>query len=60
MDACLSIKYNQNKKIIYCGEAYAYHEESASLRQNPINKMMLPHNVSRFIEKWSSIIKKDD
>jgi GT2 family glycosyltransferase len=52
IDANLAIKYNLGKKIIYCGENLVYHEESASLKKNPVNKMMMPQNVARFKEKW--------
>jgi GT2 family glycosyltransferase len=53
IDACLSIKYNMGKKIIYCGKTKIYHEESASLKKNPVNKLMLNHNVAYFRSKWS-------
>jgi GT2 family glycosyltransferase len=60
IDANLSIKYNLGKKIIYCGENVVYHEESASLKKNPVNKMMMPQNVSRFKEKWWGKYKIED
>ncbi len=41
------------KKIAYCGETKIYHEESVSLRRNPINKIFLQQNIKRFREKWS-------
>lgn len=40
------------KKIICCGETNIYHEESASLRKNPVNKMFLTQNVKLFRDKW--------
>lgn len=60
ISACLSIKYNLNKKIMYCGDTLIYHEESASLKRNPVNKMLMPQNVKRFKEQWSGKYKKYD
>jgi GT2 family glycosyltransferase len=58
--ACLSIKYNLDKKIMYCGDTLIYHEESASLKKNPVNKMLMPQNVKRFKEQWWGKYKKHD
>lgn len=52
VDACLNIKYNMNKKIVYCGKTNIYHEESASLKKNPVNKMFLKHNIQLLVSKW--------
>lgn len=52
VDLCLSIMYNMKKKIIYCGETNIFHEESASLKKNPTNKLFLPHNVTHLKNKW--------
>ena len=52
VDACLSIKYNQNKKIVYCGETNISHEESLTLKTNPVNKLFMTHNVNIFQKKW--------
>jgi GT2 family glycosyltransferase len=52
VDFNLAIKYNMNKKIMYCGETLIYHEESVSLQKNPVNKLMMPANVKRFKDKW--------
>jgi len=60
VDACLSIKYKQNKRVVYCGKTKIYHEESASLKKNPVNKLMSPHNVGYFRKKWGGVYKKDD
>jgi len=54
VDLCLAIKYNQNKKIIYCGETDIFHEESASLKKNPANKLFMNHNMSYLMNKWIS------
>jgi GT2 family glycosyltransferase len=39
-------------KIAYCGQTTIYHEESATLIKNPVNKMFMPQNVKRFKDKW--------
>lgn len=52
VDLCLSIKYNMNKKIVYCGDTNIFHEESASLKKNPANKLFMNHNVSYLKNKW--------
>lgn len=52
VDLCLSIKYNMNKKIIYCGRTNIFHEESASLKKNPSNKLFMSHNVNYLKTKW--------
>lgn len=54
VDLCLSIMYNMKKKIVYCGETNIFHEESASLKKNPTNKLFLPHNVSHLKTKWAN------
>lgn len=53
IDLCFNIKYNLNKKIVYCGQTNIYHEESASLKKNPMNKLFITHNVSYFKQKWN-------
>lgn len=54
---CLSI--GQQEKIVYCGETNIYHEESASLKKNPVNKLFLNHNVTYFKQKWLGKYKFD-
>lgn len=54
IDACLSIYYNQNKKIVYCGQTKIYHQESHSLKRNPINKLFMEYNVNYFSNKWKN------
>lgn len=51
VDLCLRI--GQDEKVAYCGEAFAYHEESASLKKNPVNKMFMGNNARYFKEKWA-------
>jgi GT2 family glycosyltransferase len=52
VDLCLSIKYNMNKKIVYCGDTQIFHEESASLKKNKVNKLFLTHNLQYLFKKW--------
>jgi GT2 family glycosyltransferase len=52
VDMCLSIK-NQGGKIAYCGSTEISHEESASLKKNPVNKMFMGPSVERFRKKWN-------
>ena len=52
VDLCLSMKYNMDKKIVYCGKTDIFHEESASLKKNPANKLFLTHNLDYFFNKW--------
>jgi GT2 family glycosyltransferase len=53
VDLCLSIKYNMQKKVVYCGGTNIFHEESASLKKVPTNKLFMPHNTNYFLKKWS-------
>lgn len=52
IDGCLSINYNMNKKIVYCGTTNIYHEQSATLKKNPANKLFLNHNLLHLFNKW--------
>lgn len=58
-DASLSIKYKLNKKVVYCGKTNIFHEESASLKKNPVNKLFMSKNASLFKEKWGKIALPD-
>lgn len=51
---CLSVKYDLKKKIVYCGSTNIFHEESATLKKNPVNKLFMGHNVHHFIDKWKN------
>lgn len=53
IDACLSIVNNQKKKIVYCGNTSIFHDESASLKENPVNRLFMDHNVKYFKNKWN-------
>lgn len=59
VDLCLSVGHNMKKKIVYCGETNIYHESSASLKKNPINKLFMNHNVNRLLLKWGGKYKLD-
>lgn len=51
IDLCLTLGQH-NWKIVYCGNTEIYHEESASLKKNPVNQMMMKPNVAHFKSKW--------
>lgn len=54
VDLCLSINYNMQKKIVYCGDTNIFHEESASLKKNPANRLFMAHNTNYLKTKWAS------
>lgn len=58
IDMCLQIG-STGGSIAYCGGTTIYHEESASLKKNPVNKMFLNKNVERFRKKWTGKYKID-
>lgn len=49
VSACLAIR-GMGKRIIYCGNTNISHEESASLKKNPVNKLFMQHNVNHFLK----------
>jgi GT2 family glycosyltransferase len=57
--ACLHIKYIQNKKVICCGSTKIFHEQSATLKKNPVNKLFRNNNVSNLLTKWNHLYHKD-
>lgn len=59
VDLCLAIKYNMEKNIVYCGETNIFHEDSASLKKNPANRLFLMHNANTLLTKWSKQICPD-
>ena len=59
IDMCLSLKYKHNKKIVYCGNTGFYHEESATLKINPANKLFMSHNIGLLRSKWQHHYKFD-
>jgi O-antigen biosynthesis protein len=52
VDLCLSIKYNMEKKVVYCGKNDVFHEESASLKKVPANRLFMNHNCNYLLSKW--------
>jgi GT2 family glycosyltransferase len=58
-DIDLILRIGQKEKVAYCGETYAYHEESVSLKKNPMNKLFMEKNVSYFKSKWAGKYKLD-
>ncbi len=52
VDLCLAIKYNMEKKIVYCGGTNIYHEDSSSLKKVPTNRLFLNHNLIYLKNKW--------
>lgn len=52
IDMCLRIGA-LGRKIAYCGGTKIFHEESASLKKNPVNKLFLGSNVKYFKSKWA-------
>lgn len=59
VDFCLSIKYGMDKKIVYCGDTNIFHEESASLKKNPTNRLFMSHNTNHLSAKWGKKWKLD-
>lgn len=59
VDLCLNITHNQKQKAVYCGETNISHEESASLKKNPANKMFMQHNTVYLKDKWKNKIILD-
>jgi len=59
IDMNLSIKYNMGKKIVYCGDTLFYHNESSSLKLNPVNKLFVQSNVKLFKDKWGKTFQMD-
>jgi len=62
ISACLAIKYNMNKKVICCGETKILHDESSSLKKNPMNKLFHNKNTNTFLNLWKGryILDADD
>lgn len=51
---CLKVvETGKIKKVAYCGETNIYHEESASLKKNPVNKLYMNKNVGQFRKDWT-------
>lgn len=52
VDLCLAIYHRMEKKVLYCGSTNIYHEDSASLKKVPTNRLFLNHNMARLKNKW--------
>lgn len=55
-DFAMRINHHLKKKVVYCGETNIEHEESASLKKNPVNKMFLQSNCQLFMQDWRNHI----
>lgn len=53
VDLCLAIKHTIEKRIVYCGTTNIYHEDSASLKKIPTNRLFLNHNLNYLRTKWN-------
>ena len=60
VDFCLDVKYKQNRKIVCCNNTNIFHEESATLKKNSIQKMFFQQNVIKFLNKWFRTIATDE
>lgn len=58
-DICNTINKVLKKKIIMCGSTNIQHDESASLKLNPVNKLYLQHNITYFTGKWRNRVETD-
>lgn len=54
---CMEVS-ERKKKIVYCGQTYFTHYESASLKKNPANKLFFNQNLKIFVDRWKSKIDK--
>jgi GT2 family glycosyltransferase len=59
VSACLAIKYKLKKKVVYCGQTNISHDESATLKKNPMNKMFMRQNALNLLEQWSRYYQID-
>jgi GT2 family glycosyltransferase len=52
IDLNMKVSHQLKKKIAYCGKTKIFHEESASLKKNPVNRVFMGPNVNNFKAKW--------
>lgn len=52
IDMCMRAQYHLKKQNLYCGNTNIFHEESGSLKKNPVNKMFVNNNIKQFMENW--------
>lgn len=60
VDFCLAVTYSLKKKVIYLGDTCFYHEESATLKTRPSNKLFMSSSSKRIQEKWGKVIVPDE
>jgi GT2 family glycosyltransferase len=60
IDMCLRIGNHLNKKIVMCGECNIFHEESKSLKKNPVNKLFGSQSTRLFLNEWFKVIEAYD
>lgn len=53
IDLCLKVGKNLGQKVVYCGSTVIYHEESASLKKNPVDKLFLNGSIKYFRNTWT-------
>lgn len=56
VDCCMRITFNLKNPVVYCGETSISHDESASLKKNPINKLFFQKNADLFKRDWTKVI----
>lgn len=56
VDMCMRIVHFLNKKVVYCGETKIFHEESATLKKNPVHRMFFQNNCKLFLDAWYKAI----
>ena len=59
IDLSLNINKTLKKKIVMCGSTKIFHDESASLKVNPVNKLYLQQNITYFLKKWHGKYQSD-
>ena len=59
IDFCLKVGQRKKNNIIYCGGTNIFHDESASLKKNPVNKMFMGTNATYFKKKWTGKYELD-
>lgn len=58
-DFCLKVK-ELGYQIIFCGETNILHEESASLKKNPVDKLFFSSNTKIFMDRWKHKINFEE
>lgn len=57
IDMNMRIVHHLKKKIVCCGQTNILHEESGTLKKNPINKMFMSQNCKLFLQYWRKDIE---